>query len=371
MNDGRIRVLVLYGGRSSEHSISCVSAGSILSALDRSRFDPVPVGITRDGAWVGHHGDPERMVIRDGILPDIDSAGDTAALSLDPAQPGVWFETAEGRVLERIDVVFPVLPGPNGEDGTIQGLFEIAGLPYVGSGVLASAACMDKAATKKLLAAASIPAGEWHTFPHSEWGPATAHAEVVAGLGWPVFVKPTRAGSSMGVSKVHGPDQMDRAVAHAGEHDTHVIVEAGVEQAREIECGVLVGVDGIPRASVCAEIRVRSQHEFYDFEAKYLDDSADLIVPAELDEASVDQVRGMALRSFRALGCEGLARVDFFVESDGSVSVNEINTMPGFTSISMYPRMWQASGIGYTDLISTLIGEALSRAGTAIPSRTS
>ncbi len=362
MDERRTRVLVLYGGRSSEHSISCVSAGSILSALDRSRFEPVPVGITRDGAWVGHHGDPDRMVISDGVLPEIDPSPESVTVSLDPNRRGVWFhsEGAES-VFEPIDVVFPVLHGPMGEDGTIQGLLEIAGLPYVGSGVLASAACMDKAATKKMLQAVGIREGDWHAFPHAEWGDP-AHTAVVAGLGWPVFVKPARAGSSMGVSKVHGPDELDQALADAAQHDPQLIVEAGIEGAREIECGVLVGRDGVPRASVCAEIRVRAGHEFYDFEAKYLDDSADLIVPADLSADVTQQVQQLAVRAFTALGCAGLARVDFFIDAAGSVLVNEINTMPGFTSISMYPRMWQASGVSYPELINTLLVEALTRA---------
>ncbi len=365
MGDGRTRVLVLYGGRSSEHSISCVSAGSVLSALDLNRFEPITVGITREGAWVGHPGDPEQMTIEGGRLPHIDPGGDRVTVSLDPERPGVWFDSViDGeRVFEPVDVVFPVLHGPHGEDGSVQGLLDIAGLAYVGSGVLSSAACMDKATTKRLLQAAAIPAGDWHSFSHSEWGEAGAgHSRVVAGLGWPLFVKPTRAGSSMGVSKVHGPDELDDALALAAEHDPNVIVEAGVEGAREVECGVLVGRDGIARASVCAEIKVRSQHEFYDFEAKYLDDSAELIVPADLDPGLAGQVQDMAVRAFRALGCAGLARVDFFVRAGGELVVNEINTMPGFTSISMYPRMWQASGVSYPELISTLLADALARA---------
>lgn len=355
------RVLVLFGGRSSEHSISCVSAGSVLRALDPRRFEVVPVGITRAGAWVRFEGDAADLVIRDGVLPEVDGTGEPATLSLDPARRGIWFERADGsRDWCDLDVVFPVLHGPHGEDGTIQGLCEVAGLPYVGSGVLASAACMDKATTKRLLDAADIAAGDWHSFPAHEW--PEQHTDVVAGLGWPVFVKPTRAGSSMGVSKVADQQALHEAVRAAAAHDPHVIVEAGVAAAREIECGVLVGTDGVPRASVCAEIKVNGDHEFYDFTAKYLDDSVDLVVPADLAPDVVDEVRRLAVAAFRALGCAGLARVDFFIDGSGSVICNEINTMPGFTSISMYPRMWQASGVTYPDLVGTLVEEALSRA---------
>lgn len=354
------RVLVLFGGRSSEHAISCVSAGSVLQALDPHRFDVIPVGVTRAGAWVRFTGAATDLVIRDGVLPEVDPRGEPATLSLDPARHGVWFERPDGsREWHDIDVVFPVLHGPHGEDGTIQGMCEVAGLPYVGSGVLASAACMDKATTKRLLDAADIPAGDWHSFPAHEW--PEQHTDVVQGLGWPVFVKPTRAGSSMGVSKVSDPEALHEAVLAAAAHDPHVIIEAGVPAAREIECGVLVGVDGVARASVCAEIKVKGAHEFYDFEAKYLDDSVELVVPADLSAELSDEVRRTALAAFRALGCAGLARVDFFIDESDQVILNEINTMPGFTSISMYPRMWQASGVTYPDLVGTLVEEALAR----------
>lgn len=360
MSDGRTRVLVLFGGRSSEHAISCVSAGSILRAMDPQRFAPVMVGITAAGRWVRFDGDPASLVIQDGVLPTVPEDGAAASISLDPNRHGVWFDEPDGtRTFQELDVAFPVLHGPHGEDGTIQGLFDIASLPYVGSGVLASAACMDKATTKRLLAAAGIPAGQWHSFPHAEW--SEPHAAKVAELGWPLFVKPTRAGSSMGVAKVGHAGDLDSALAQAAEHDPQLIVEAAVTEAREIECGVLVGRDGVRRASVCAEIRVREGHEFYDFVAKYLDDSVDLVVPADLSPDVADAVRAMAIRAFDALGCAGLARVDFFIDADGRIMVNEINTMPGFTSISMYPRMWQASGVPYPDLIGTLIEEALSR----------
>lgn len=328
--------------------------------MDRERFEPVCVGITPSGSWLLQDPDPAELVIRDGVLPTVDPSGRPVTLSLDPDYHGLWVEQAPGdRPWHPIDVVFPVLHGPHGEDGTVQGLFDVAGLPYVGSGVLASAACMHKATTKRLLQAAGIPAGSWHSFPHAQWpGP---HVDVVRGLGWPLFVKPARAGSSMGVSKVTDDDSLQAAVAGAARHDDHLIIEAGVEHAREIECGVLQGLDGEPRASVCAEIKIRSGHEFYDFEAKYLDDSVDLVVPAGIAPDLSERVRQMAVRAFQALDCRGLARVDFFIDSAGNVMVNEINTMPGFTAISMYPRMWQASGVTYPDLIATLLDEARHR----------
>ena len=361
----RTRVLVLFGGRSSEHSISVVSAGSVISAIDTDRFEVLPVGITPEGAWVAHHGRPERMVIEDGDLPVVGPEGASAALSLDPRARGVWFEESDGgRRFEGIDVAFAVMHGPQGEDGAIQGLFELAGLPYVGSGILASAACMDKTVTKQILRDAGIPAGRWHSFDHDDWHSdvhTSDHVDVVEGLGWPVFVKPARAGSSMGVSKVHAPEHLGRAVTEAARHDSRIIVEASVEGAREIECGVLVGTDGRARASVPAEIKVREGHEFYDFEAKYLDDSADLIVPAELPPGVAEAVQRMALAAFDALGCRGLARVDFFLDAAQGLVVNEVNTMPGFTPISMYPRMWQATGVTYPELIATLLADAVER----------
>lgn len=358
---GAVTVLVLFGGRSSEHSISCISAAGILDAIDHERFDTVPVGITRDGRWRRHSGDTASLRMRDGQLPEVGETGDHVLLSLSPEERGVWFVAEDGsRTWQPVDVVFPVLHGPYGEDGAIQGALEVAGIPFVGSGVFASAACMDKGHTKRMLESAGIPSGRWHAFHHRDWG-QQGHTEVVQGLGWPVFVKPARAGSSVGVSKAHDEAGLKSAIDAAGSHDPHIVVEASVERAQEIECGVLVGRDGVPRASTCAEIRVREGHEFYDFEAKYLDDSVDLLVPAQIPDSVSQRVREMAVAAFRALDCEGLARVDFFVAEDGSIMVNEINTMPGFTPISMFPRMWAESGVDYATLIDTLITEALSR----------
>jgi D-alanine-D-alanine ligase len=261
-----------------------------------------------------------------------------------------------------VDVVLPLLHGPYGEDGTIQGLLELAGVPYVGSGVLSSAVSMDKEFMKRLLASAGLPVGPYFTVRRGEWqrDPEKVRA-AVAGLGLPVFVKPARAGSSIGISKVSDPDRLAEAIALAQEHDPKVIIE-GMIHGREIEIGVLAGIAGAaPTASLPAEIKVRGEHEFYDMQAKYLDGSADIELPAELDPDQTAELRRLAIAAFEALECEGLARVDFFLADGGGFVVNEVNTMPGFTPTSMYPQMWAAAGLPYGELVDHLIAEALSR----------
>ncbi len=363
---GRTTVAVVFGGRSSEHAVSCVSAGSVLAHLDPERFDVVPVGITRDGAWVLGSSDLATLSFAGGTLPRVDPAGTALVLTADPARAGelVALERAEvGRVLANADVVFPVLHGPLGEDGTLQGLLELAGVPYVGAGVLASAAGMDKEFTTKLLAADGLPVG---TRVVLRAGTPTVSEDDRQRLGLPVFVKPARAGSSFGISRVNRWDDLDAAIATAREHDPKVLVEAAVV-GREVECGVLELPGGELRASVLAEIRLTPDagaDAFYDFETKYLGDGASYDVPADLDEATTARVQAMAVAAFRALDCSGLARVDFFV-TDGGLVVNEVNTMPGFTSSSMYPRMWAATGIDYPTLLSTLVDTALAR-GTGL-----
>jgi D-alanine-D-alanine ligase len=364
----RIRVAVVFGGRSSEHAISCVSAGSVLRALDRERYDVVPIGLTPDGRWVLEADDPERLRITDGKLPEVDATGVSLVLAGDPTRRDLEVH-APGDVpgsLAGVDVVFPVLHGPYGEDGTLQGLLEMAGVPYVGSGVLASAAAMDKGAMKALFAHAGLEQAPYAVITDRDWRRDRAGAlERVAALGLPVFVKPARAGSSLGITKVKDRSELESAIEAAREHDPRVVVEASVEGVREIECGVLADADGEPRASVCAEIVVHGAHEFYDFEAKYLDDAADLVVPADLPVEVSDRVRDLAVRAFDALSCEGLARCDFFLAPDGRVLVNEVNTMPGFTSISMFPRVWAESGVGYPELVDRLVADALRR-GTGL-----
>ena len=358
------RVAVVFGGRSSEHAISCVTAGSVLSAIDRERYDVVPVGITEQGRWVLAPDDPGALAIHGGTLPSVKDAGGEVMLPTDPARRDlvVLEPGAVPRALGDVDVVFPLLHGPYGEDGTIQGMLELAGVPYVGSGVLASAASMDKDVMKRLLSSAGLPVGAYVVLRPGEWqrDPAAA-AEAVAALDWPVFVKPARGGSSIGISKVVDPADLEKAVHEAARWDPKVVVEAAVV-GREIECGVLGGIaDGPPEASLPAEIRVVGGHDFYDFEAKYLDDATVLDVPADLDAATTARVRHAAVEAFVALGCEGLARVDFFLTASGELVVNELNTMPGFTPASMFPRMWAASGVDYPTLVDRLLQLALTR----------
>lgn len=358
---------MLFGGRSSEHTISCVSAASVLAHLDPERYEVIPVGITPEGSWVSGPKDLAELEIVDRTLPVVASSDRTVALSTDPARPGEIIELSEigsgrdGYVPEPArgaDVVFPVLHGAYGEDGTIQGLLEIAAVPYVGSGVFAGAAAMDKEFTKKLLAAAGLPVGRQVVLRR---GIPTVSAEDRELLGLPVFVKPARGGSSIGISRVDRWEDLDSAIAEARRHDPKVIVEAGIDGS-EVECGVLESADGDVRASVLAEIRLQSDNDsqFYDFDSKYLDDVCEFDIPAKLDESTSDAVRRLAIEAFRALDCQGLARVDFFVTADGPV-INEVNTMPGFTPSSMYPRMWQATGVEYATLLTTLIDTAIAR----------
>ena len=360
----RTRVAVVFGGRSSEHAISCVSAGSVLRNLDPQRFEVVAVGITPEGAWVLTDGNPDTLAITDRQLPAVSSAsGAELALAADPQRAGqlvALSSAGSAEVLASVDVVFPVLHGPYGEDGTVQGLLELAGVPYVGAGVLASAAGMDKEFTKKLLAAEGLPTGPYAVLrPRQE----TLSIEDRERLGLPLFVKPARGGSSIGVSRVMSYDELPAAIAEARRHDPKVIVEAAMI-GREIECGVLEFPDGTVAASTVAEIRVAGvrgrDDSFYDFATKYLDDAAELDVPAKIDDEVAEAVQQLAIRAFAALDCQGLARVDFFLTDSGPV-INEINTMPGFTTISMYPRMWSASGVDYPTLLATMVDTALAR----------
>ncbi|MGY1713656.1 D-alanine--D-alanine ligase family protein [Geodermatophilus sp. SYSU D01106] len=373
---GRVRVAVVFGGRSAEHAISCVSAGSVIAALDPERYEVVPVGIARDGRWVLP--DPaQRLAITDGQLPEV-TGGTAVSLVGDPAGRGLAvLEPAQGigAALTEVDVVFPVLHGAYGEDGTIQGLLEMSGLPYVGSGVFASAASMDKEFTKKLLASAGLPQGD-HVVLRDAGGALWAHPDALSAddrerLGLPVFVKPSRAGSSIGITRVTDWAQFPEAVATAAAVDGKVVVEASVP-GREVECGVLARRDGgAPEASLPAEIRLKPGTDWYDFDAKYLEDAVEFDVPADLTPEQTRAVQEASCRAYLAMDCEGLARVDFFLgtgpDGEDRLVVNEVNTMPGFTPISMFPRMWAASGVSYPELVDRLVASALARAGRPAP----
>ncbi|MBA3310773.1 MAG: D-alanine--D-alanine ligase [Nocardioidaceae bacterium] len=359
------RVAVVFGGRSSEHAVSCSTAASVLSAIDKDRYDVVPVGISIDGKWVLDSGDADKLLLTASHVPVVDPNATAVVLSNDPsrreivvAEPG-----QPPHALGAVDVVFPLLHGPWGEDGTIQGLFEMAGIRYVGSGVLASAVGMDKHYMKVVLAGAGVPVVPYVVIKPREWErDPSASREAVEALGYPVFVKPARGGSSLGITKVPDATGLDAAVEHARELDPKVLVETAAVDARELECGVLQRLDGGADASVVAEITDYGEHEFYDFEAKYLgEEGVTLEVPADLRDEVAEEVRRLAVVVFEALECEGLARVDFFCGEDGRLTVNEINTMPGFTPASMFPRMWAESGVDYPELVDRLLALAMQR----------
>jgi D-alanine-D-alanine ligase len=358
---GKITVVLLFGGRSSEHSISCATAGGVLEAIDRSRFDVIPVGITPEGAFVLEDDDPAKFRLDVHALPRVADNG-TRILWPDSTETrslSVRSAAGDVRQLGDVDVVFPILHGPFGEDGTIQGLLELVGLPYVGSGVLASALGMDKHFTKTVLEKAGIAVAPWRTVTAREWASTPDAVVADAGdLGLPLFVKPARAGSSVGVSKVSELSELDAAMAVALREDSRVLIERGIA-GREVECGVLGGHGGgAPRVSVAGEI-VMTTREFYDFDAKYLDaPGVELVCPASLTETELAEMQELAARAFTAIDGAGLARVDFFLTESGFV-INEINTMPGFTPISMFPKCWIASGLTYPEIIDELIALAL------------
>ena len=353
----KLNVAILFGGRSSEHSISCATAAGVLGAIDRNKYNVVPVGITLDGVFVPAQDSVERWALSSGPLPVVEFQGRRAEFAMDGSRQLYIIDEAGTRtVAATLDVVFPVLHGPFGEDGTMQGFLELAGLPYVGNGVFASAAGMDKEFSKALFLQAGVPATPHVVIREQQWlnDPETI-LEAVRGLGGtPLFVKPARAGSSVGVSKVKDMSEFAAAVALGLQHDTKVVVEHGLV-GREVECAVLSSIDGGPeRVSVAGEIIVKGR-EFYDFDAKYRDeDSVDLVIPASLTEDELAEMQRLARLAFQALGGSGLARVDFFLTKQGFF-INEINTMPGFTQFSMYPSLWGASGIGYSQLIDELI----------------
>lgn len=351
---GRTRVAVVFGGRSTEHSISCLSAGTVRAALSEAGYEVVSVGVTRAGGWVlASPGQPYSLMGE--LLPEVVD-GEPVVFNGDATSPGLV--TAQGQAIP-VDVVFPVLHGRYGEDGTVQGLLEMAGVPYVGSGVYSSAAAMDKAHMKMALRAAGLPVADYEVVRPGDELPEG----VLERLGSPVFVKPARGGSSIGITKVRRAEELAAALASAAESDPKVLIEASII-GREIECGVLAGQDGaLPLASAPAEVTVAEGVDFYDFAAKYLSDATSFTVPADLSLALTKEVQRLAIEAYQALDCAGLARVDVFVRPDGSVVVNELNTMPGFTAASMYPRMWAATGVALPELVDRLVLDALARGG--------
>ena len=367
-NGRKVRVAVIFGGQSDEHDVSLRSAQTVIGALDPARYDVVPIGITRDGRWLSD-GDPMVALTATSPLFHLSEGsgsgpeGPSTSDLVSTGSPAEGSLTAGfGQVMgDRIDVVFPVLHGPRGEDGTIQGMMELAGMVYVGSGVLGSSVAMDKAMTKTVLAQAGLPQVPYLLVQRREWQrqPDRVREMVTEGIGYPCFVKPANMGSSVGVSKVHGPAELASAMDAAAHHDRRILIERGVD-VREVEVSVLGNED--PITSVVGEIV--PANEFYDYESKYVVDGSKLIIPADLPADTVSEIQRIAVRAFQALDLAGLARVDFFVErTTGQVWINEANTIPGFTATSMYPLLWQASGMPLAELVNSLVALAVDRHG--------
>jgi D-alanine-D-alanine ligase len=355
MGGPKRRVAVIFGGRSAEHEVSLASAQSVLEALDPERYDVVAIGIDKRGRWHRVEALPGRAE-GGGALPEV-RVEEEPGIAL-ARQPGERALVDDDGTRREIDVVFPVLHGPYGEDGTIQGLLELAGIPYVGAGILGSAVGMDKAVQKVLFVAAGLPVGPYEVVHEREWEEDRESVEArVGGLGLPVFVKPATLGSSVGITKVKDIEALPGAMEMALSYARKVLVERSVEGGREIECAVLGNDD--PVASVPGEVIPNA--EFYDYRAKYLDDASELEIPARLPRAVIAEVQRMAVAAFQAVDGAGMARVDFFVREPDEILVNEINTIPGFTSISMYPKMWEASGLTYRELVDRLVELALER----------
>lgn len=356
-------VMVLFGGRSSEHQISCATAAGVLQVIDRERWDVIPVGITQEGEWVLQPDDPTLYGIRDGKGYTVKAGKRRVSLYVGDSRLHEYSDEGEQAPPREIDVVLPLLHGPYGEDGTVQGLFELCNLRYVGCGVNASAVSMDKYLTKTVLGQAGIPVGDWRLLTPRAWArdPQGQADRLVRELGLPLFVKPCRAGSSMGITRVTDAAELPAAIKEAQNHDPRVIVEASAA-GREVECGVLQRPDGSLVASPLGEIMVSSA-DFYDYETKYFaEDTVTLSCPADLPDEASQKIRDTALIAFDVLECEGLARVDFFYNPEtGDFMINEVNTLPGFTPFSMYPTLLSQAGVEYRDLIDTLLEEALTR----------
>jgi len=348
MTSGRTRLGIVFGGASTEHAVSVRSARAVMGAIDPERFEIVPFGITRQGAWMRPSETQELLDLIDGGAPE-EVVGAEGV--------GVLARPQALETLASVEVAFPLVHGQNGEDGSLQGLFELADLPYVGAGVAASAVGMDKELTKTMIARTGIQVVPYRLLTRHDWlADPQAVARDVADLGYPLFTKPANGGSSVGISKVHSREELAPAIEDAFHHDRRILIEQGID-GREIECAVLGNED--PEASPLGEITFT--HEFYDYDAKYKDSDSELIIPAHLDQTTTERVQQLAKQTFLAVEAAGLARVDLFVQRDGTVIVNEINTIPGFTPISMYPKLWAASGISYTELIDRLLELAVER----------
>ena len=344
-------VAILFGGRSSEHEISCLSAGGVLSAINRDKYEVVLIGITKAGNWVLVP-ESHKLEILDGKLPEVPS--DAPAVVADVA----GFSVSGNKL--KVDLIFPTLHGPYGEDGSIQGHFEIADIAYVGSGVLASAVAMDKSFAKSIFAAHGLKVADGFTVTAKQWNSEQATWQKRADeLSYPLFVKPARGGSSRGTTKVKSSSELASAIAEAHKFDPKAMVESAVV-GLEIECAVLE-IDGAPQASKVGQVKIDSKFEFYDFNAKYLDGATDIVIPADIPESASDAIRAASLDAFTSLGCSGLARVDFFFTNTGEIVINEINTMPGFTATSVFPKMWAATGKSYPEIVQALINTAKRR----------
>jgi D-alanine-D-alanine ligase len=387
----KIRVAVVFGGKGPEHAVSVMGGGNMLASIDRAKYDVVPIGITRDGGWVQVADEPGRLAIRGGELPSVESVAEPGSAVVPWGGAGV-LASAPGKIphlLGEVDIVLPVLHGPFGEDGTIQGLLEMAGVPYVGAGVLASAVSMDKEYMKIVFRAKGLPVGPYVAVRPRDWpadGPAGQVArrpglesaadpadqperkrilDEIADLGWPLFVKPARGGSSIGTSKAHDLAQLHESISLARQYDPKVIVEAAIE-GNEIEVSVLEGVDGAPPdTSLPGQLMIDGGEEFWDFEAKYLDAASGMAIPAPIPDGATDEIRRLAAAAFDAVSCEGLARVDFFRTARGEILINEINTIPGLSPASYFQKMWEVSGLPFPQLIDRLLQTAL-RKGTGL-----
>jgi D-alanine-D-alanine ligase len=372
----KIRVAVVFGGKGPEHAVSCMGGGNMLSSIDRTKYDVVPIGITREGHWVQVADEPARLAITGDVLPSVEAVAEPGSAVVPWAGTGV-VASASGHIphlLGEVDVVLPVLHGPFGEDGTIQGLLEIAGVPYVGAGVLSSAVSMDKEYMKLIFAARGLPVGPYvvvreKDFPldEEEAGDLAAYPErkrvldEISELGWPLFVKPARGGSSIGTSKAHDLAELRESIALARQYDPKVLVEAAIE-ADEVEVSVLEGEHGAPPdTSLPGQLLIDGGEEFWDFEAKYLDAASGMAIPAPIPEAAAQEIRRLAALAFEAVSCEGLARVDFFYTRDGQIVINEINTIPGLSPASYFQKMWEVTGLPFPELIDRLLRTALSK----------